>query len=108
MANVRNGNTWYVDTSSASTDTSSFLSERNLKLIGFLFHCDLTTDEIIVYDKSPTSSAAGSFKFIAQHSNAKDVLQLRLADCPIVFPNGVWVTLTGTPQVTMIFTQAAT
>ena len=105
MANVRNGNTWYVDTSSASTSSASFISEKNLKLIGVIYHvATANTDAIELFDKNSTDNAAGVKKLTIKAAVATSTQQLRLESTPIVFSNGVWVTLTGAPIATLIFT----
>lgn len=103
--NIRGNNSWFVTVSSSSGDTTSFLSDKSLKLIGIFFYSNATTDVIDIYDKNASSSAAGNKKISLMAGTAKDSRQIRLADAPIVFPNGVWVTLTGSPIATLIFTQ---
>jgi hypothetical protein len=105
MANARNGNTFYVDSSSSSTTSASFISDKSLKLIGIIYHVDTANTDILdLYDKDPVNAAAGVKKLSLISSTAKNTQQIRLENTPLVFPNGVWVTLTGTPSATLIFT----
>jgi len=104
MANVRSVNTWFVDSSSAAATSSSFISEKNLKLIGIIYFVNTAnTDFIDLYDKDPASNAAGVKKLSLTSATATDTKQIRLESTPILFPNGVWATLTGAPQATLIF-----
>lgn len=106
MANNRNANTFYVDTSSAGATATSYVQERNIKLVGIVFHAAAATDVLLVSDMATNGTAAvGATKVKLVAATAGDSKQIRLADAPIVFPNGVWVTLTGTPVATLILSQ---
>lgn len=102
MANIRSGNTWYVDSSSNSTDSTSYVDVKNLKLIGIIYTLG-ATDKIELFDKNPSSTSAGSKKFSIISGTANDTRQLKMAESPVLFTNGMWVTLTGTPTATLIF-----
>lgn len=107
MANIRSANSWYVDTSSSSGDSTSYISEKNLKLIGIIYSVDANTDVIDIFDKNSGSAGAGLQKLSLMAATPNDTKQHRLPLEGIVFPNGVWVTLTGAPKATLIFAQAA-
>jgi hypothetical protein len=106
MANVRNGNTFYIDSSSSAGTAASFLSDKNIKVTGIIMFSGTATDTVKIYDKSASSDAAGSLKISLMSGTAKDAHQFRFADAPIVFPNGIWVTISGTPEVTLILQNA--
>lgn len=108
MANVRNGNTFYVDTSSDSGTAASYIDEKNVKLVGLFADVNATTDTITISDKSASAASAGSTKLYVDFATAKEVHYFSLADNPIVFPNGVWVTLTGSPKLTLILQGSGT
>lgn len=108
MANVRNGNTWYVDTTSDSSTASTYVKQRNVKVLGFTAFVNATTDTIVIsdlassaYDASPTYAVGGK-KFALDLATAKNQYREDWSNAPIVFPNGIWVTLTGSPQITFI------
>ena len=102
MANQRSSNSWFVDTSS-TTDANTYIGDSNLKLVGFIYTVANTTDVIDVYNKANGSAAQGSLKLRIKAATAGETKQVRLEECPIVFPNGIWVTLTGSPTATLIF-----
>lgn len=103
MANARSGNTYWVDTTSSSGDSSSFLSIKGLALVGVVYQVAATTDVLTVSDLGSDGASAGATKFKLKAGTANDSRQQRLADAPVVFPNGVWFTLTGSPTATLIF-----
>jgi hypothetical protein len=104
MANARSSGTWFVDAANAT----SYLSERQIKVVGIIFYVDATTDTISIYDKLTGSDAAGVQKLSLMSSVAKNIIQIRLADEPITFPNGLAVTTVGSPKITFILSQAGT
>lgn len=107
MANVRSANTFFIDTSSSSSTPGSFITERNLKLVGILLTVGTAGSDILnVYDlDSVTRNSSGQLKLELKSDTGNDTRQFRLADAPIVFPNGVWVAVTGAAKATLIFTQ---
>lgn len=106
MANTRNSNSFYVDASSGASTPGSYVKERNIKLVGVVFHAGATTDALVLADMATDgSTAVGTTKLKLVAATAGQMNQVRLADAPIVFPNGVWVTVTGTPVATLILSQ---
>lgn len=109
MANNRNSNSFFVDASSSSGTATSFVKERNIKLVGVIFHVAANTDVLLVSDMATDgSTAVGATKLKLMANTTGDDKQMRLADAPIVFPNGIWLTLTGSPVATLILSQQGT
>ena len=106
MANVRNGNTYYVDTSSASGTASSFLTDRPIRITGVFFKVAATGDALVVYDKAAGSNAAGSQKVLLVTDVAGRTEYTSFAETPIICPNGLWLGLTGSPVATFILSSA--
>lgn len=102
MANTRNGNTWWADTSSAGATASSFISERNLKIVGIAVTASAVSDVVEVFDKAAASDAAGAKKLTIKLATAGKTETLDFSERALVCPNGLWLTLTGTPVVTFI------
>jgi hypothetical protein len=105
MANVYNSNTFYVDTSSDSGTAASYVDKR-VGIVGLSFFMNATTDTIKIYDKSASSAAAGSLKLSIMSATAKDSVYWDMSGAPMMCPNGVWVTITGSPQLTLTLVQA--
>lgn len=107
MANIRSSNTFYVDANSAAGTASSFISEQNIKLVGIIYSVGAAGDSIDLYDNlGPGNAGQGPHKLRLKSSVAGASTQLRLAEAPIVFPNGIWVVISGTPQSTLILSQS--
>jgi hypothetical protein len=102
VANVRSANTFWVDTSSSSGDMNSFINQKGARVIGIHFQADAATDSITLFDLGSDSASAGAKKLKLQSATAKNSTQERYADAPLVFPNGIWVTVTGAPSATII------
>lgn len=102
MANVLNGNTFYINESSDSGTGESYIDKKGVKVIGILAFSDATTDTIKIYDKASGSAAAGALKLSLDFATAKDEHHFDLSGTPILFPNGIWVALTGSPEITLI------
>jgi hypothetical protein len=102
VANVRNGNTFYVDTSSDSGTATSYIDARGTRVLGIIADPAANTDAVAIFDKASGSAAAGSKKLNIEFDTAKHLIHINLADTPLLFPNGLWVTLTGSPKVTFI------
>jgi hypothetical protein len=101
MANVRNANTWWVDESSASGTTTSFISESNIKIVGLLLTSAADTDALAIFDRNAGGASVGAQKMLLQ-APAKDTKYIDFSARPIICPNGIWVTLTGTPKASLI------
>lgn len=102
MANTRNSNTFYVDTTSSSGTAASYIAAKNLRIKGITFHMAVTTDVIDVHDKATGSAAAGTLKLKIRASTALNTQHFDFSDSPLVCPNGLWVVLTGSPICTVI------
>lgn len=102
MANVRNGNTFFVDASSSAATAASFLSDKAVILTGIIAYGSATTDVALISDKSASSDAVGTTKIKLAFDAANRVQFIDLSNCPIGFPNGVWLTLTGSPVLTLL------
>lgn len=104
LTNLRSVNSWFVQVSSAASDTNSYINTGNLKLVAIIYTMSATTDSITINDLSTaTAATAGVQKFLIKGSTAGNTSQLRLENSPVVFANGAWVTLTGSPTATLIF-----
>ncbi len=102
MANVRSGNTFFVDTTSDSGTASSYIDEKNMLLLGVLAYGAVDTNVVLISDKAAASAAVGSSKLKLTFDTALRPQFIDLADTPVVFPNGIWLTLTGSPVLTLI------
>ncbi len=101
MANAFSGNSYFVDTSSSSGDATSFQVGRGL-LVGVVFTAAANTDVITIFDLGSDNASAGIKKLSIKASTAGSTQLFRLGDNPILFTNGAWITLTGSPTATLI------
>ena len=108
MANVWNGNTWKVDTTSSSGAATSYLKKRNVKVLSLTVRVDATTDTVKIYDLNKTaydsspSYALGDLKFDWLFATAKDEYFFDFSRAPVVFPNGIWVAISGADNITFV------
>lgn len=111
LTNPRSANSWFIQISSDSAKSSTYLSEANLKLVGVIYTLESASDVIKIYDLAQSSPGPGLQK-LAPSETPGTTNHLELADSPIVFPNGVWVSITRTvidstystnPSATLIF-----
>lgn len=79
MANVRNGNTWFLD-------SSGQLDESNTKVAYILFTPGAANDVLRLSD-----SSGGSDKIELKLDSASSQL-FDFSSNPLVFPNGIYVT----------------
>lgn len=95
MANIINGNTFYVDTASSGATAGSFVSEKDVQVLGIIFTSDTTGNQITISDikqmNDGATAGAGAKKLKVTISAADETVFLRLADSPIRFPNGIWI-----------------
>ena len=91
MANVRNGNTFFVDTASNAGTLASFIEEKGIKVAFLSFTSNSIGDTLDLADLSPTSTAAGSDKIVVRDDDATDTQTLNMIGTPMVFPNGLWI-----------------
>lgn len=92
MANVRNGNTFYVDTASLGATAASFVAEKNILVSQIIFTASAAGDSVVISDLDPTTSvSAGDLKTEVKSTLADDTLHIDLADANMLFPNGIWI-----------------
>jgi hypothetical protein len=102
VGNARSANTFWVESTSSSGDVNSFLNQKGVRVIGVSYQVDATTDSITLYDLGSNSASAGTKKLKLISATAKDSKQERFADAPLIFPNGLWVVVSGAPTATLI------
>ena len=93
MANVLNGNTFYINTSSASGTAGSFIESKDIIVEAYIVSASSAGNGgISVYDLSKTNGAyaAGDQK-LRVGVLANTTSSLSLDKVPITFPNGIWV-----------------
>lgn len=91
MANVQNSNSFYIDSTGALT------TQPNTRVSAILFTANAANDVLTLTDGS-----GGAIKLKLQHATAKDSRLYALYK-PIVFPNGVYVSvLTASATATII------
>lgn len=105
MANIRNANTIYIDTASASGNTS----------VGTTGNFDVPGIKVKGLIVTPTSGDAtlalkdvttGATKLQAEAPNSDGSRHFDFSDDPIVFPNGIAPTTVTTCVATLIVTES--
>lgn len=91
MANVLNGNTFYINASSASGTTGSFIESKDIIVEAYIVS-GTANGSLSVYDLSKANGAyaAGDQK-LKVGVLANTTSSLSLDKVPITFPNGIWV-----------------
>lgn len=98
MANVRNANTWYVDTASDS------LAVSNIRITSIILTGGGSTSTLFLGDAVSDASYPAKMSIMAA---ANTTVQIRLEDTPMVFPNGIYIkTLTSGATATLFTTTA--
>lgn len=98
MANVRNGNTWYVDTAGESLDV------LNVRVTSVILTAGAGIAELLLGDGSSVASYPNKTSIKAA---AETTVQVILDTTPVVFPNGIRIkTLTSGAQATLLTTTA--
>lgn len=82
MANVRCGNSIYVDSTGAITG-----SEKNVKVSYISFTSDAAADTITFKD----SSTSGALKLTIKAAVADETVFLDYSFRPLLFPNGIYI-----------------
>ena len=100
MANVRNGNTYYIDT--VSSGASTCIESKDIQVVGILYHADTANQHFTLNDLSGTGASAGPIKLKVGNTSAHETVFLDLADCPIRFPNGIWISQLDSGNLTLI------
>lgn len=99
MANVRNGNTIYLDSTGAATTAN----EINVKVAYIIFTPDAANDVLELKD----DDTSGDLKFYIRGATAKDSMMFDFSYSPLLFPNGIYVsTITAGAKATIITTTA--
>lgn len=101
MANVRNGNTFFVDTDSSAGTATSFIAEKNIRIAHVIASASAGSDEVKIYDKHPTTNAVGQLKLHLKFDAVK-FYHLDISSHHIVCPNGIWVDITGSVVVSIV------
>lgn len=108
MANVRSGNSFYVDSASSANSSQSYIAQTQTLVTEIVFTSNATGDALVICDVAPgTTPAQGANKITVKNNLANDTKVLRFYDTPVLFPNGIWIasissgavaTLIGTSQ----------
>jgi hypothetical protein len=93
MANVRSGNTWYVDTASDS------LTGKNISLVGIIITATSGAGSLVLGDDISSASYPVKFEWSQATGSSAYVF---LAQTPIVFPNGIRVKTATNVHATLI------
>jgi len=112
MANVINGNTFYVDTASSGSTEGSYVLGKDIQLVGVVFTSDTTGNQIAINDikqmNDSATPAAGSAKLLVSIAAANETVFIRLADSPIRFVNGIWISaVDSNSAATLIFKKSS-
>lgn len=83
MANVRNSNTFYIDTQ--YTGSADELVASNLSVVGIIMRATGANAQVVLVD----AQAAQPVKLSLGIATAGETIQLRLAEAPVLFPNGI-------------------
>lgn len=97
--NVLNGNTYYVTT--ASSSSSEALIQDDVQLLGIIY-TSATANQTFVLNDVSNQSTAGTIKFKGSLATAYDTLFIRLADSPIRFTKGIWISTLDSGSLTLI------
>lgn len=112
MANIINGNTFYVDTASSAATDGSYLIGKDVQLLGVIFTSDTAGNTITINDikqmNDAAAPAAGSAKLVVSIGTADETVILRLGDSPIRFVSGIWVSaISSNSSATLIFKKSS-
>jgi hypothetical protein len=95
VANVLNGNTFYVDTASSAGTEGSFVLKKDVQILGIIFAAHSSGDDITINDVKQLTDAvtpsAGPIKIHLHATANKESLYIDLADSPVRCPNGIWI-----------------
>lgn len=94
MANVRNGNTYYIDTQYSSSEE---LAVKGLRVTDIIVTTTGTTASVILQD-----SSTANIKFRADEATSGVTTHFPLKS-PIVFPNGIRPSTLTNCVVTVVF-----
>lgn len=102
MANVLNGNTYYVDT--ASSTGTNILDFQDVTVLAVVFTSGTAGANFVLNDIAAGGSV-GSAKLKGSIVTANDTLFLRLADSPIRFPSGIYVSILSSGTLSLVVKQ---
>jgi hypothetical protein len=104
MANALNGNTYYVDT--VSSGAASCLESKDVKVIGIFYHAESANQHFVLNDIASVSGSnaptVGTKKLKTGTSSAHEQFFMDLSECPIRFPNGIWISVLDSGDLTLI------
>lgn len=95
MANVRNGNTIYVDS------TGSLLTDKNVRVYGIFYTSNAAEDAIILKD----ADNSGDLKLKIQVATAKQTIFYDFHNTNVFFPNGIYVSSLSASSIATILYQ---
>lgn len=97
MANVRNGNSYYIDTASVNLDVSG------VQVIGIILTGSGGAAELALADN--ISGASYPSKINVQAASGSTV-HIDISDSPLVFPNGIRVVTATNTKATLILRES--
>ena len=102
MANVRNSNTFYIDTAAANVTaaTAGNLALRNVKVLYIMIAPTGSTADFVVKDVT-----TGALKFSVDLAT-QETKVLDFSRRPIVFPNGISPSTVTNCRVTMVIEES--
>lgn len=100
---VSSGNTFYVTTTSSAGTDSTYVRDRNIQVTQVILTPNAAGDVIEIADMEAASVAVGSAKLkIKAEANGTKVIDL--ADSPVRFANGIWISsLSASAVCTLVF-----
>ena len=95
MANILNGNTYFIDSASSSGTSGSYYAQKDVLVVGIIFDGTTAGQYITLNDLQQFGDtgavAAGPGKLRITLDSSKSSVFLRLSDIPLKFPNGIWI-----------------
>jgi hypothetical protein len=93
VANVRSGNTFYVDAASAGGTAASFIAQKGVRVRAIVFTSSAAGDTLTLADLDASSgNSAGSPKLTIRNISATDSKVVTFNnDTVLTFTNGIWV-----------------
>lgn len=103
MANVLNGNTYYVDAASTTGVSTTYLASKDVKVIGII-RTIVSGSQTVVLSDLTNAGAAGTTKLQlhCSSSTSSGSEYINLHANPIRFPNGVFINSISGGTMTLI------